>query len=460
MNQKLLRERNASLYGALKSFVMKILSAIEIITKDGNSVSTNLQFVWHVEEELNTFSRRLVDKTYFGKLLYECGKSIKTSDVYQLAVDEIKKDDLWGSQVDKHVGNTMGQFRLGLSSVLMEIPGFILNKTEQCKFSEQYFDEEVERLESFFRSPNFSYVRITLLYGVTVLEKLHLTKTTSIEPLASTEVLELLNDGLVPPSFTPLGLPFDLVHNVFQTAIVSRFELPKIIKDDNEIAKGTKDLPSNNISDYLDDEKMIIDLLTLILRKVIKPLGSITKSRAIMSGILFTKNDIGLSWINPNEELRKTDQEKIYKIWAVLGDGTKKSRNFLKIAVRRYTLAINRSSLDDKLIDQMICAEALFLVDGNAELSYKLSHRAASLLGNDPEHKREIFKFMKDAYNLRSKVVHGAKSHLHEPDDIKKITEMTARLSTYLHDTILKMLEISIDPKAPEKIIDWDQTMF
>jgi len=50
----------------------------------------------------------------------------------------------------------------------------------------------------------------------------------------------------------------------------------------------------------------------------------------------------------------------------------------------------------------MICAEALFLGDGKGELTHKLAYRAALLLGENPALKKDIFKFMIDAYAMRS----------------------------------------------------------
>ena len=60
----------------------------------------------------------------------------------------------------------------------------------------------------------------------------------------------------------------------------------------------------------------------------------------------------------------------------------------------------------------MIALENLFLKDANQELSYKMSMRMAHLLAETNEEREKIFEFVKNAYSLRSKIVHGGKTNL------------------------------------------------
>jgi len=69
----------------------------------------------------------------------------------------------------------------------------------------------------------------------------------------------------------------------------------------------------------------------------------------------------------------------------------------------------------DSFLDIMICLENLFLKGTEQELSYKLSMRMAHLLGEDVKERVRIFELAKDAYRLRSKIVHGT--------DIKNLSE-------------------------------------
>lgn len=76
----------------------------------------------------------------------------------------------------------------------------------------------------------------------------------------------------------------------------------------------------------------------------------------------------------------------------------------IRVALRRFHSAYH-GDIEDRIIDQMIAFESLFLGDIQ-ELTYKLALRVALLLGR--RNKREtIFNDMKKAYKYRSRIVHG-----------------------------------------------------
>lgn len=92
-------------------------------------------------------------------------------------------------------------------------------------------------------------------------------------------------------------------------------------------------------------------------------------------------------------------------------------KDFYKISFSEFNLAIeyfNKSYIEpytprDSFLDLMIALENLFLKETHQELSYKLSIRMAYILGVDKKERINNFNFMRDAYNLRSKILHGEK---------------------------------------------------
>jgi len=82
------------------------------------------------------------------------------------------------------------------------------------------------------------------------------------------------------------------------------------------------------------------------------------------------------------------------------------------ISMRRFNAAADRVSVDDAVVDHLIAAEALLLHDAGSptdrgELGFRLALRAAALLATTGANRRSVFKFMKAAYDLRSKIAHG-----------------------------------------------------
>lgn len=91
---------------------------------------------------------------------------------------------------------------------------------------------------------------------------------------------------------------------------------------------------------------------------------------------------------------------------------------------------------EERIIDQMIAFEAIFLEAGQ-ELQYRLALRVACLIGEDAKMKSSIFKDMRDAYGLRSKIVHGSTSV-----DRRKLERILPRTEEYLRKSIRKFLSL------------------
>jgi hypothetical protein len=88
-------------------------------------------------------------------------------------------------------------------------------------------------------------------------------------------------------------------------------------------------------------------------------------------------------------------------------------RRWLGVSLSRFADALRRPSLEDKVIDFSISAEALFLTDSRAELSYKLANRSALWIGSSGDERVDIYDRFKSLYTARSTLVHG--DHLKGP---------------------------------------------
>lgn len=81
----------------------------------------------------------------------------------------------------------------------------------------------------------------------------------------------------------------------------------------------------------------------------------------------------------------------------------------LDLALQSFSDMYERHSFraDTRLIDAVTALEAL--LGTRHELTFRLTFRIAVILGSNHDHRLEIFKQMKDAYQLRSDVVHGSR---------------------------------------------------
>lgn len=110
------------------------------------------------------------------------------------------------------------------------------------------------------------------------------------------------------------------------------------------------------------------------------------------------------------------------------------------VAIRRFRSIYERYLPDDpeRLLDIGIVFEAIFLNDGNHhELKYRLSLRAARLLGKTLEERRNIFYIVKNLYDLRSAIAHGGTL---SNNNNKKLEEVLIHAPRILKKAIIEMI--------------------
>lgn len=109
-----------------------------------------------------------------------------------------------------------------------------------------------------------------------------------------------------------------------------------------------------------------------------------------------------------------------------------KSSNAQRIHKAHYfTLgARNNSAIPMKIVSYCTALECLFST-AKTEINHRIAERVAAMLGTSQEDKKDLFKFIKKAYDYRSTIVHGS--------NIKGSEETLAPVSIRL-DSILRQL--------------------
>lgn len=102
---------------------------------------------------------------------------------------------------------------------------------------------------------------------------------------------------------------------------------------------------------------------------------------------------------------------------------------FLRVAIDRFTSALDRKMIEDSVIDLSICLEALLLSGlGNEEdrgnVSYRFALHGARLLAQDVTGRQQIYRKLKGVYDVRSRIVHGADSYDPPKDESGKKTTL------------------------------------
>lgn len=121
------------------------------------------------------------------------------------------------------------------------------------------------------------------------------------------------------------------------------------------------------------------------------------------------------------------DSEHLYK-----GNSTRMGRAIY------FTSAARRSFIVEmKIVFYCTALECLFTT-GTQEISHKISERVSILLGTSLESRKTLYEIVKDAYNYRSKLVHGQ----HIRKEKKDLKSLSSQLDNILRELISEENEV------------------
>ncbi|SNX60698.1 hypothetical protein SAMN06296273_2168 [Nitrosomonas ureae] len=457
-----LKERNIRLYNALYLYTTETFGILKQKSENDSS-SMTLVSKWIKGSKNNEFIKLDEQVPDYIYLLFI--SLIKNEHpIYQSVEEEFLKDNIWSQNHNKLIGSVIaGHQSLRLTGTLFDIVKYCLVNSNNFVLSTNDFDEIVNQYEKYFLDTKIEYVRKVPLYGINIDENINISVNAnggfSIEVLSDSEIIELIELGLVTNNL-PL-LQNNVVNDPPRVALVYKLKADKtILEIDNPDNNNLLSDYQNITNDWSNKQTMAASLLTILLEKSVTPVCSIERtSNSPVSSFICQSFQVPVSLRIGKEILTKDSANYFVALWEVLHKtqtSELKVIKSLKIAIRRFSLALSKSSLDDKLIDLMICAEAIFLQDGNAELGFKLAYRAALFLSKDSSEQKEMFEFFKTAYNERSKVVHGSASY---EQGVKPKVDISV-LENNLQKAISMMLNLAVNPKTIRHINNWEDLMF
>jgi hypothetical protein len=137
-------------------------------------------------------------------------------------------------------------------------------------------------------------------------------------------------------------------------------------------------------------------------------------------------------------------------------------RDALDVAIRRFSDSCVRHRNEDKVIDLMIAAEALFLRGANeGEKSFRLALRAGQFLAEGSA-AREVFDRMRLAYHYRSVLVHGGKPLSDRKLKKLDLMKFAGEVGDDIQAAIFKALNLLDTPEIGGSLGDeyWNRYLF
>jgi len=169
--------------------------------------------------------------------------------------------------------------------------------------------------------------------------------------------------------------------------------------------------PNHNLPDARHEIEKVITLLRLF-KEGICGFNLIVQAYSQVESYPYSANTL-LHYIPFSSEPApwfKLSKEETQAFKAFLSEYDTSEYTQLSLAIDYF----NKSYIEpyiprDSLLDLVVALEFLFLKGITDELGYRLSIRAAFLLGSDATERKHVYQSVKTAYNLRSRVIHGEK---------------------------------------------------
>lgn len=160
-------------------------------------------------------------------------------------------------------------------------------------------------------------------------------------------------------------------------------------------------------------------------------------------------------------ELDSEDRGPFRDLWEKV-DRTQNEAPYLDVSTARFSMATRMAGDPAKpfyrFVDYITSMEAL-LTKNEPELSFKLPTRMGVLLGRSPQENQDVFDFMRAAYRVRSKLVHGEPVGKLLPLTIRGVQigfeEAIGRLHSYCRDCIRYTVDlVDAGLKKKEELTD------
>jgi hypothetical protein len=437
---------------------------LELHEKVKSYVKAAIQYITEAADLPSSQSEPITSRLIFLR------KEFETLPEYQECLLTFKNHPAVFDQFNRLTGIGMaGSCSWPVETFMLHLPQLLGIHNEICEFNEAFFEEGYSKLEETFYSDEISFEVIAPLQGPKFNELIKLEDNLEICLVNVKDLTPIIDNDSIKRKDKVNLLDLETCW-----AIRTSYRLPKILghNEDDREKRYEQDKENEEKREYTNE---IVEQVVIALRLYsyytdrfsdIYPATILHRARSLLFPQKKTFRiryfpDFSFTW-NYNSEFTKTFQ----KFWYSFRAKSVIERKFIGVAARRFSFAHERYNSQDKIVDLLIAAEALFLCDqgGIGELRYRLSLRAAFFLTDDSQTRKRIFADFKTAYDLRSKIVHGSEV---EKDFFKikdseeyGIDGFVKKIQLYICCAIYKAIAIANEPNSPKHLVNWDELVF
>lgn len=329
--------------------------------------------------------------------------------------EAIDADPTLSIRLDTMVGTEFSLNQRPLDWLLVEhLLEPVIIASRSYEFNEALFELQFNRLDAGLRSDTIRFVEFVPLNGFTSgMADIALADGVVLRPMTDRQVSRAIQVLAVPAEFS--GGP--------NSVQVSRFHQWAVMREQSYPVRSYKQgMPEQpKAPDFPRLEEPAQRLVTA-LRIVCG--GSVVATRPIhaqhdddfpptVDGSAALPAVVAADISRPAQVLTDEQVEAVREVYKMLGNPVVREDRSLQVALRRFVFAGSKAQPEDRLIDLVICCEALFLKRHGIEGPQKgapAAANAARLLAGDPllsVGRKQVEQFVRAAYRLRNAEVHG-----------------------------------------------------
>jgi hypothetical protein len=404
-----LRDRTPAFPGIHDALLQLVQRALPIVLANGPRVIEDERWVRHE----HTMYRQVGAFRHWNIRSPQPWSQIELFPEFGALRQAIGNEPAVERQLGTLVGTPLSAMQITLESVVSTVIAKVLNTGAET-FDAAAFETAYSEIERGLASDTVTYWTVAPLVGFACsADGVRLSPSVAIRKLTDAEVVRSIEVGLLQSVFGqghPIDPP-DFAIEVSQT-------LPKRVGEQSESAE--------QVQRWFEEPQTAIAHLVSVLRlfKTGRVAGGGTIAAtdqwfAPMASV-YQRGDVRPPY-NTTYELSATEVTDFVNFYTACDSDAVRRSKGLEMAIRRLDYSAERQRVDDKIVDLMIAAEALFLGQDRAsergELRYRLSLRAALFTPSNDWSPRQLFNLYRTAYDARSTVAHGGSQERRELPD-------------------------------------------
>lgn len=461
-----MKPRNPTLYRNLKQFTEEAINLIRERAASGKDIPTRLAYELETRKE-GLGPIRPVEKPHWGLLIHPHEPELVQLDSYASCMRLLQADAVIAPHLDKVVGIDRGEATIvRTTQILPNFLGSLLAQSESLTFEQDRFDALYNRMENFFCSQELHFRIIAPLINARGPdEQILLADKVYIAPNPVTRLEQWITRFReMAPNIPWLHVP-ELTHS-----LECQFAAPKVI--------GPSTSPMGQGQPAQAEEPP----LSAAVAKITQMVRALRLLKRGYVAVPFIEHQMvewhpqpSVGWqaplypphwrpFDPRYVIQESEAQEISSLYHALSYELAKKHRAINVALHRIDRSVEETEPVECLVDLVIALEALLLADTGdpeyrGELGFRLALRGAYFLARNPRERVRIYDELRNAYLLRSKVVHGG-------DVPTKVTilsrqvpakEFVAQIEDHVRETAKRMLLLAARPDAPKPLVNWDK---